>query len=266
MKEICNDLMAEYEALDSIVADLDETQYETETQFWKWRVRDEISHLAYIDGKARLAATDPDGFALHVEEVFKDPDAFGADQLARGRNMTWTGLLEWWRWERTALLTALGSFDPEFRLPWYGPPMSARSFAIARIMETWAHGQDIVDALEIRRPLSDCLYHIADLGVRTFGWSFSNRRMNVPDTRVRVELISPPGSLLTWGPEDAENIVRGTVEEFCLVVTRRRHIADTGIATEGHVASQWMAIAQVFAGPPEEGPEPGHFQKHGTGR
>jgi len=266
MKEVCKDLEAEYDALDGIVTDFDKTQYETETQFWEWRVRDEISHLAYIDGKARLAATDREGFALHVEEVLKDPEAFEDDQLDRGRSMTWVELLEWWRQERTTLLTALESFDPKFRLPWYGPPMSARSFAIARIMETWAHGQDIIDALGIHRLLSDRLYYIADLGVRTFGWSFSNRRMKVPDTRVRVELISPSGRLLNWGPEDAENIVRGTAEDFCLAVTRRRHIADTGIVTEGPVAGRWMSIAQAFAGPPEDGPGPGRFQKHGTGK
>ena len=31
--------------------------------------------------------------------------------------------------------------------PWYGPSMSARSFVTARLMETWAHGMDVADAL-----------------------------------------------------------------------------------------------------------------------
>ena len=249
------------EALDSIVADFDETEYETETPFWEWTVRDEISHLAYIDGKARLAATDPEGFALHVEDVLKDPEAFEDDQLEKGRSMTWFELLEWWRQERTMLLKALVSYEPKSRLPWYGPPMSARSFAVARIMETWAHGQDIVDALGIHRILSDRLHYVADLGVRTFGWSFSNRGMEVPDIRVRVELVSPSGRRLIWGPEGAENRVCGTAEDFCLAVTRRRHITDTGIAIEGPVARKWLSIAQAFAGPPEDGPGPGRFKK-----
>jgi hypothetical protein len=39
--------------------------------------------------------------------------------------------------------------DPSLRLPWYGPPMSAASSVTARLMESWAHGQDIADAVGV---------------------------------------------------------------------------------------------------------------------
>ena len=44
-------------------------------------------------------------------------------------------------------------------------PMSLMSFGTARLMETWAHGQDIADALGVRRTPTDRLRHIAYIGV-----------------------------------------------------------------------------------------------------
>jgi uncharacterized protein (TIGR03084 family) len=135
--------------------------------------------------------------------------------------------------------------------------MSARSFATARIMEVWAHGQDIFDALQIRREPTDRLQHIAHMGVATFGWSFMNRQMEIPDAEVRVELRAPSGDRWTWGPENATNQIKGSAQDFCLVITQRRNVVDTQLAVTGDTAAQWMTIAQAFAGPPADPPEPG---------
>jgi uncharacterized protein (TIGR03084 family) len=261
MKEICTDLAEEHAVLDAIVADLDEAAWNTPTPAEGWTIKDQISHLAYFDNRARLAATDREGFAEHIKEVLKDIQGFKEHYINTGRSMSIPELLEWWREERTSLVSALESLDPKFRIPWYGPPMSTKSHATARLMETWAHGQDIVDALGVHRPPTDRLRHIAHLGFTTFGWSFSNHKMEVPDTPVRLELTSSSGEPWTWGPEQAENIVRGPAEDFCLVVIQRRNIADTDIIIQGDIASQWMSIAQCFAGPGTIGPKPGTFPK-----
>jgi uncharacterized protein (TIGR03084 family) len=135
--------------------------------------------------------------------------------------------------------------------------MSARSFASARLMETWAHGQDIWDVMRRHRPGSDRLKHIAHLGFTTFGWTFANRALPVPQVTPYLELQAPDGSLWTWGDPAGEHRVSGTAEDFCLLVTQRRHVDDTGLRySEGPVA-QWLAIAQCFAGPPADGPAPG---------
>ena len=123
-------------------------------------------------------------------------------------------------------------------------------------MEVWAHGQDIVDTLGLDRPASDRLRHVAQLGVITRGWSYVNRRMDVPEGEVRVELAAPGGEW-TWGPDDAQNTVRGDAEDFCLVVTQRRHADDTALEIEGEVARDWLLLAQAFAGPPTDGPAVG---------
>jgi uncharacterized protein (TIGR03084 family) len=165
--------------------------------------------------------------------------------------------MEYWRRERKALVDALAAKGPKDRVPWVGPTMSARSKATARIMETWAHGQDVYDALGLERTATDRLKHVAHIGVTTFGWSHVNRGLEVPDTAVRVELDSPSGQLWTWGPEDAPESIKGQAQDFCLVVVQRRHVDDTQLEVKGDVARNWMLIAQAFAGPPVTGPEPG---------
>ncbi len=261
MKKICKDLSEEYQALDEIVAKLDEKGWNKVTTFYNWRIRDEISHIAFFDGTARLAATDAPGFAKHIEEILSDLVAFDKQPLNEGNKLTTSELMEWWRRERSQLVAALEPLSPKTRIPWYGPPMSALSFATARIMETWAHGQDIVDTLGISRKPTMRLSHIAHLGVKTMGWSFSNRNMDVPQEPVYVALKSPDGDMWTWGTEDAQNSVSGTAEDFCLIVTQRRHFKDTNINIVGDVAEKWMIHAQAFAGPPANGPAPGSFPK-----
>jgi uncharacterized protein (TIGR03084 family) len=262
VEKICKDLKDEYDSLDAIVAGLDDALWETKTFFFDWTVKDEIAHLAFFDGTARLSATDPEVFKGHVKALFEGR-AEAVAQLGVLKKMAIPDLLRYWREERSVLLNTLSRLGQKDRLPWYGPPMSAVSFATARLMETWAHGQDVVDALDIKRPATDRLYHIAHLGNLTFGWSFTNRQMEVPQVPVRVELTSPSGARWTWGPEEARDIIRGSALGFCLVVTQRRHYSDTDLIITGDIAGKWMSVAQCFAGPPETGPGPGKFPKMG---
>ncbi|MBW2623083.1 MAG: TIGR03084 family protein [Deltaproteobacteria bacterium] len=260
MEQICKDLTGECEALDAIVSKLDETGWETKTRFNDWTVKDEIAHVAFFDGTGKLSATDPDAFGEHVKAMASG-QAESMAQLDVLKKMEYADLLIWWRGERMAMIEALAKLNPKDRLPWYGPSMSAVSFTTARLMETWAHGQDVVDVVNGERPATNRLRHIAYLGNITFGWTFTVRQMDVPTVPVRVELTSPSGELWTWGPEDAEDIVRGSAEGFCLVVTQRRHYADTDLVITGETAEKWMSLAQCFAGPPADGPQPGTFPK-----
>lgn len=257
METICSDLKAEHEELDGVLAGLDEKQWEMRTPFLTWTIRDEIRHLAYFDDRAALAATDPEAFNRHLEEVMGDFEGFEKTLKAVAKDLAPAELMQWWREKRRVMLDALSRCDKKDRLPWYGPPMGALSFATARLMETWAHGQDIFDTLRIRRKPTDRLGHIAHLGVRTFGWTYINRGLEVPQKPVRVALTAPSGALWTWGPEDAEDRITGPAEDFCLVVVQRRHVDDTALCVTGETARDWMLKAQCFAGPPAQGPGPG---------
>jgi len=262
MKQICNDLALEQDNLDVLVSSLNDSQWDHVTFFDNWTIKDEIYHLAYFDYTARMAVADPEAFKQHVVEDFgktKNMDEALQTILNRGRAMKNGDLLLWWRKERSQLMTHLEKLSPKDRVPWYGPPMSARSFATARLMETFAHGQDIYDTLKKEHQAGAGLKHIANLGVATFGWSFSNRKMEIPKGDIYIELTSPTGVLWTWGKKTASESIVGTATDFCLVVTQRRHVDDTRLKIIGDVSRLWMEHAQAFAGPPEHGPCAGIF-------
>ena len=184
MKEISQDLADEAQVLDEMIAGLDDEGWRTVTPFDRWTIHDEISHLAYFDRLARISATDADRFQKIIGELAADMENFFENTLAPGRKMTSPDLLDWWRRERTAMADAFSALSPKFRVPWY-LPMSARSSATARLMETWAHGQDVADALGLRRKPTRRLRHIAHIGTATYSWSFVNRGREAPGDPVR---------------------------------------------------------------------------------
>jgi uncharacterized protein (TIGR03084 family) len=253
VQQICDDLEAEHASLDALVAGLGPAAWDRPTPAAGWSVRDQISHLGFFDRTAVLAATDEAAFTASVAELLTgDDDA----SVVPGRRMSPEAMLPWWRSGREDLLAALRPLDPKARLPWYGPPMSARSFATARLMETWAHGQDIADALGIDREPTARLRNVAHLGVQTRSFSYVVRGRAAPDQPVFVALTAPSGELWEWGDRGARDRVGGPALDFCLVVTQRRHPSDTALVAEGALAAEWLSLAQAFAGPPGPGREP----------
>jgi uncharacterized protein (TIGR03084 family) len=258
LKQVRADLLAEQADLDTVVADLPAEAWSTPTPSPGWTVADQIAHLAYFDGTATLAIEDPEAFTASVGKLLEAAgQGSGAlDALTLARDMAPSDLLDRWRESRARLAEAAAGLEDGARVPWYGPPMGARSFLTARLMETWAHGQDVVDALGAHRPATDRLRHIAQLGYITRGWSYRNRGLEVPDAEVRLELTAPSGETWTWGHEDATDVVRGPALDLCLVVTQRRHVDDTALEIAGEAARDWLERAQAFAGPPTDGPAP----------
>ena len=57
--------------------------------------------------------------------------------------------------------------------------MSARSKITARHMETWAHGQEVFDALGKDREEKDRIKNIVHMGVIAYGWTFVNRKLEI---------------------------------------------------------------------------------------
>lgn len=254
MQSICDDLQAEHQALDLLLADLDESQWDRPTPAAGWAVRDQVSHLWFFDQRALLALTDPAAFAADVEVLL----ASGGTELSvePGRSMPGADLLAAWRRDRAQLLEVARSVDPSARVPWYGPPMGARSFVTARLMETWAHGYDVADALGVVPTPTSRLKHVAHIGVRARPFSYAVRSRPLPDVDVFVSLTGPDGDDWTWGDPSSPDRVSGPALDFCLVVTQRRHLDDTSLRVEGPAAVEWMSIAQAFAGPPGEGRAP----------
>lgn len=260
LQSLVADLRDEHLALDDIVADLDEAGWETPTPAEGWAVRDQVGHVAFFDEQAEFAVSDPDGFAASLEEIVADVGAFMDRSVRKGREMSPTQLLEWWRGVRADMLAAFENVELDRRIAWYGPPMKPASFISARIMETWAHAQDVADALGVRREATSNLRHIAHLALLARRYSYETRGLPAPVEPVFVRLDAPDGATWTWG-EPGPNSVEGDAFDFCLVATQRRHPADTDLAIEGRHAIEWMSIAQTYAGPPGSGREPGQFPK-----
>ncbi|UOY00777.1 TIGR03084 family metal-binding protein [Blastococcus sp. PRF04-17] len=250
------DLAAEGDALDAVVAHLEDTAWRTPTPAEGWTVADSISHLEWTDRQTLRALTDPDGFAAAVAAFADRVDTIVDDEARAGAATEPAGLLHRWRTGRTAVSEALAAVRDDERIPWFGPPMKASSMATARLMETWAHGIDVTDALGLPPTASDRLRHVAHLGVRTRDFAFLQRGQTPPAEPFRVELTSPGGDVWSWGPEDAAQRVTGPALDFCLRVTRRRHRADLALAATGAEADRWLDLAQAFAGPPGAEREP----------
>jgi uncharacterized protein (TIGR03084 family) len=257
-EEVIEDLQAEQAALESVLVRLPDSAWDIPTHAPGWAVRDQVAHLAAVDESATSVMRDPEGFRAGTGRVG------AAGYLEKGRAMKPAQLLDWWHTASRALLATARACDPQARLPWAGPEMSATSFLTARLMETWSHGLDVVDVVGIERPPTDRLRHVVFLGMRTRAFSYVNRGLPPNDEPVRVELLSPAGGHWTYGDEHAPNRITGSAVDFAQVVTRRRHVADTDLVVEGAAAAEWMEIAQTFAGPPGDGRQPGEFPKVGS--
>lgn len=256
MADLVADLQRETAVLEQILDGLDDADWVRPTPAPGWTVADQMSHLAHADESAVLAATDRVAFEIKRAGRGDDVDAFTARVVREHRHMTPAELRAWFDEAREALIEVYGGLDPSARVPWFGPEMSAAAQMTARIMETWAHGHDIADAVGAEWTVTPAVRQVAHICVRAIPNSFRAQGREVPEEPVRVELVGVDGAVWEWGPPDATNRVTGDAVELCLVATQRRHPADTSLLATGPVAEEWLTIAQAFAGPPGVGREP----------
>ena len=254
------DLLAEAEDLHGFLATLTEDDWRRPTTFKSWTPWDVVAHLHMFDAVSLLAVEGGEPSVARRAELgafmqrgerltdicLRELGAFGpADLLAR------------WIATCRTMAAALGALEPDRRLPWFGPGMGVRMFTTARLMETWAHGQEVYDMKRVHRAPTDRLRHICVLGVKTFGWTFANRGQQPPGPPPRVRLTAPSGAIWEWNEASESGLVEGSAHDFCLTVAQVRNVADTALRVEGDVAQRWMAIAQCFAGGAENPPKPG---------
>lgn len=253
LDSIVADLRAESDELDALVAPLSGDRWAEPTPAPGWTIAHQIAHLLWTDRVALTSVTDEPAFGAVLEAAAADPTGFvdaGADDLATTPPAE---LLADWRGTRMRLHDKLSTVPDGRKLPWFGPPMSAASMATARLMETWAHGLDVADALGVQRRPTARLRSIAHIGVRTRDYAFVVNGLTPPTEPFLVELRAPDGDIWSWGPADAAQRVSGSAEDFCFLVTQRRPLSALDIAADGGDAQRWLGIAQAFAGPPGPG-------------
>ncbi|HUK68017.1 MAG TPA: TIGR03084 family metal-binding protein [Streptosporangiaceae bacterium] len=259
--DVLTDVTAEGDDLDHLVANLIEAQWVLPTPAPGWAVAHQIAHLAATDGMVALAAADPAEFErrlVHDDDAF---EAVIAASLAEQLSGSPQELLTRWRTQRAAAHDALAAVPLGQKVPWLFTPMSAASLATTRLMELFAHGQDVADALGEKRERTDRIRHLVRFGVRTRDFAFVARGLTPPAGEFRVSLTAPSGGLWEFGPDDATQVVSGPAVDFCLLVTRRRHRDDLALKATGPDADRWLDIAQAYGGPPGPGREPGQFPR-----
>lgn len=249
---LLDDLRAEQAELSLTVRDLGDPEWAQPTTPG-WTVRDQIAHLAFFDGAAARAILTPAAFAVEKAHALADVVAYEEMHL-RDLPSDGPGTAIAWDVASARFRHGAETADPGARVQWYGPDMSLLSMVSARLMETWAHGHDVAAALGRTRVVSDRLRHVAGLAVRARNQGYLVRGRPAPHETVRVELVGPAGQAWEFGDVTSSNSVRGPAEEFCLVLTRRRHVDDTALVTSGSAAREWMEIGQAYAGPPGAGP------------
>jgi uncharacterized protein (TIGR03084 family) len=257
VNELCEDLNSEHESLDRVVRDLTSTAWGHPTPAAGWDVRDTISHLCFFDEAATLAVEEPATFEAWRNELVATMGGGSEPDVEIGRKTpSDEELLERWRTSRARFVeaaTAAAASSPAPRVTWFGPPMSLASFVTARIMETWAHGIDVRDALQLPlRPDAETprLRHVCHIGYGARAFTFAAHGIPDPGDPVKLEVSAPDGSTWTWGFEDSNQRITGTALDVALVFTQRRHPSRTSVRAVGSTAHTWLSIAQAFAGPP----------------
>jgi uncharacterized protein (TIGR03084 family) len=256
MAALCDDLAAESAELRTVLVALGEEQWRQLTPAVGWRIADQVSHLAYFDDVTLRSATDPEAFAAEKARMDAEGGVNPDTVAARFRDLSGAEMLAWFDDARARLIASFRELDPKLRVPWFGPAMSAASSLTARIMETWAHAQDVYDTVGVVPEPSDRLRHVAHIGVGARAFSYAAHQRPLPDAPVRVELAAPDGSIWAWGPEDAVDRITGPALDFALLIAQRRHRDDLALEIVGEAAREWAEIGQAFAGEPGTGRAP----------
>lgn len=256
ISDLSEDLATESAVLRGLLTGLDEPDWQRDTPAAGWTIADQVSHLAHFDDVTVQSATNPQAF---TEEKTRIEAAGGIDpdRIAESyRHLSGPALLSWFDRSRARLVETFRDLDPSTRVPWFGPSMSAASSLTARIMETWAHGQDVADTLDEVREPTGRLRHVAHIGVGARAYSYTVNGREAPQSPIRVALRAPDGFAWSWGPKDAADRVEGEALDFCLAVTQRRHLDDLNLSITGPAAQEWMRLAQAYAGPAGTGRAP----------
>ncbi len=254
MREILSDLVAEQQALDQFLQRAHEREWKLPTSAPGWTILDTVSHLAYTETFAADAITR--GQVVIDEANIVSIDEWTARGVAIGRTKRYQAVIEWWRNGRASVVDALSRIDPKQRVPWVVAPMSAKAFATMRLMETWAHGLDIKDAMEGRYTLDEeeedptadtiRLRHVAWLAHRMLPYSFAEAGEDYPTSGIRVELMGPKYSRWVYGPEDADNVIKGVGGEWARVAVQRLDLGDTTLKAEGSAAETALRVVRTY--------------------
>ena len=243
---VFDDLGAEQDRLEDILAGLDEAQWRSPSAAEGWTVADVVLHLAQSEEAVQVTMTGGDlrsGLApTHGNTM--DERAEAAVRAERGAPAE---VFERWRRARRAALAALTAGDPERPVGWVSGPLKPATLATTRLAEHWAHGLDITGPLGLEFPDTDRLRHIAWLAHRTLPYALAVAG-EPPTLAVRCELTDTAGAdVWRYGPADAESAITGPAGEFCRVAARRLAPGDARLTVTGPHGATALRVLRTYA-------------------
>ena len=235
---LLDDLAAEHQVLDELVAPLPPEVWAKPSPSPGWTLAHQIHHLDVSEGAALLALTG------HSDQVFSPTGRWPDRPLPNDL----TAVLDNWRASRAASLKAMAELDAKAPVIWGDGPMTCRSFATARLMETWAHGLDCFTTAGVEPTDTDRLRHVAHLGHRALPYAFRSQGVAPPTSLsdLRLQLASPTGETWTYGDPDAAQTITGSAAHWCRVATRRMDAADSDLVANGPLAQAVLTVARAY--------------------
>lgn len=257
--DVFSALTEEAAELDGILGALPPARWDTPTPAPGWTVTHQIAHLAFVADLAGLAAAKPDVFAAIAAGAQSDFQGAADAGMKEYLDGTPEQIRARWQNSQATAGAALAAIPAGEVVPWLVNPLPPTVLAAAGLTELFGHGQDVRDALGVRREYTDRIGHIVFFGARTRDFGYQAHGLTPPAEEFRYEITAPSGALWAFGPEDATQRVSGPAADFCLLVTRRRHHSDLALTATGQEAARWLTIAQAYRGPAGQGREPGQF-------
>ncbi len=242
MREILSDLVAEQQALDQFLQRISLRDWKKPTPARGWTIQDTISHLA--DSEEFAAATLTGEADLERFRSAPDLDALRQEAVERGRKMRPQDVIEWWRGGRARVVEPLSRMKASQRIDWIEGSMSARTLATTRLMETWAHGLDIYAAVDAEVEDTPRIRHVCWLGWKTLPYAFKMAGEDyVP---IRVEVIGPGYVKWVYGPEDTDQLIKGSASEWARLAVRRIGLDEVRLRATGDAAQRALEVVRAY--------------------
>jgi uncharacterized protein (TIGR03084 family) len=237
---VIEDLVAEYDNLESILANLNATQWLVPSGAPGWTIRDVVVHLWATEQQVVSTLKRPS------QQWTNRDDALDVemDRAVRADNASPQEVFGRWSTVRRRSVEALRIADPDIRVAWAAAPLRPATLATTRLAEHWAHMLDITLPLGIGVENTNRLRHIAWLGHSTLPYAFGLHGEQAPP--IRAELVLPDGDLFVLGP-DSNSIIRGPIGEFCRVGAQRMRVADSSLTTTDQPAASALQVLRNYA-------------------
>ena len=254
------DFYEESKDIHCILKDISEDKLNTCTQFKSWSFTDIIRHLHVWNiaaCKSLKGENEWEKFNNDLQLFFKNGKKLSDFEKNFTKNINGKELIDAWQNTFKEVYEIFRKEDAKKRVKWVGPDMSVISSISARHMETWAHSQAIYDTLGKIRKNKDRILNIVIIGNNTFNWTYKVNKKEIPFKKPYLKLISPSGKIWEFNDHENSDKIEGLAEEFCQVVTQVRNIKDLNLKLNGKTSTEWMSIAQCFAGKASSPPPPG---------